>query len=70
MGLRKQLLGENHPDYALSLNNLAFLYKYQGKYEQAQPLYEKALDIAERVLGTNHPNTVTIQENLEILRAK
>jgi tetratricopeptide (TPR) repeat protein len=30
--LRKQVLGERHPDYSRSLNNLALLYKSQGEY--------------------------------------
>jgi tetratricopeptide (TPR) repeat protein len=51
------VLGEHHPDVATSLNNLASLYKSQGKYEQALPLYERSLAIWEKVLGEHHPNT-------------
>jgi tetratricopeptide (TPR) repeat protein len=68
--LRKQLLGENHPDTATSLNNLANLYYSQGKYEQAEPLYIQALEIAEQTLGENHPLRVTIRNNLEDFRKK
>ncbi len=32
LDLRKQLLGDNHPDVATSLNNLAALYDSQGRY--------------------------------------
>ncbi|AFY53186.1 putative transcriptional regulator [Rivularia sp. PCC 7116] len=63
-------LGENHPDTATSLNDLAYLYSSQGKYEQAEPLYIQALEIAERVLGANHPNTVIIRNNFEYLWGK
>ena len=35
--------GSPHPLMALSLNNLAVLYKDQGKFTQAEPLYERAL---------------------------
>ena len=31
-----------------------------------EPLYIKALKIAERSLGVNHPNTITIRKNLDI----
>ena len=62
--MSKQLLGERHPAVATSLNNLAGLYNFQGKYEAAEPLYIEALEIAESVLGENHPNTNTIRENL------
>src|SRR5213080_1134076 len=31
----------NHPDMATSLNNLANLYDNQGKYDEAEPLYQR-----------------------------
>ena len=62
-----RFLGDNHPHVALSLNNLAKLYYYQGRYKEAEPLYLQALAIAEQALGENHPNTVRIRENLESL---
>jgi tetratricopeptide (TPR) repeat protein len=68
LALRRQLLGEEHPDVAASLNNLALLYKSQGRYSEAEPLYIQALDICERRLGANHPNTVTTRDNLAYLR--
>jgi tetratricopeptide (TPR) repeat protein len=54
-------------DVATSLNNLAYLYDSQGRYQEAEPLYQQALDIAQKVLGENHPNTITIRQNLEAL---
>jgi tetratricopeptide (TPR) repeat protein len=56
-------LGELHPSTATSLNNLASLYQAQGKYEQAEPLYERALAIYTQAFGLQHPGTKTIQEN-------
>jgi tetratricopeptide (TPR) repeat protein len=53
-----------------SLNNLANLYKSQGKYEVAEPLYQQALKICEQVLGENHPNTLIVKKNLESLPAR
>ncbi|KAB8318275.1 tetratricopeptide repeat protein, partial [Tolypothrix campylonemoides VB511288] len=61
-------LGEEHPDVASSYNNLALLYSSQGRYTEAEPLLLKALEIAERSLGDNHPNTITFRENLKYLR--
>jgi tetratricopeptide (TPR) repeat protein len=61
--------GDRHPPVASSLNNLAGLYYYQGRYELAEPLYEEALAIAEERLGTDHPNTVTMGQNLAILQS-
>ena len=60
----EQILGANHPNTALSLNNLAELYRTQGKYEEAEPLYQRALIIYEQVLGADHPNTALSLNNL------
>jgi hypothetical protein len=53
---------------ASSLNNLAFLYRAQGRYGEAEPLYRKALQLSEKVLGPEHPNTLTMQLNFVVLR--
>ena len=37
--------GDTHPDTAFSYNNLARLYYAQGKYDEAETLYKKALKI-------------------------
>ncbi|MEH2164643.1 MAG: tetratricopeptide repeat protein, partial [Nostoc sp.] len=68
LAMRKRLLGDEHPNVATSLNNLALLYKSQGRYSNAEPLYIEALEIAEKRLGANHPDTITYRENLEALR--
>jgi CHAT domain-containing protein len=43
--LRRKLLGENHPDYADSLNNLSGLYLAMGEYAKALPLLQQELTI-------------------------
>ncbi|WP_313885053.1 tetratricopeptide repeat protein [Scytonema hofmannii] len=60
-------LGDNHPDFATSLNNLARLYKSQGKYDQAEPLYLQALDLRQYLLGDNHPDFATSLNDLALL---
>lgn len=47
-----------------ALNNLAGLLQDQGNYEEARPLYERALEICEKVLGAEHPSTEVIRQNL------
>jgi tetratricopeptide (TPR) repeat protein len=42
---------------AYPLNGLANLYRDQGKYEQAQSLYQRAFTIRQHRLGPEHPNT-------------
>jgi CHAT domain-containing protein/Tfp pilus assembly protein PilF len=69
--LAEKLLGPEHPDVAKPLNNLAFLY-YQLAYYQlasaeeqalyygkAEPLYQRALAIKEKVLGPEHPDVAS-----------
>jgi tetratricopeptide (TPR) repeat protein len=63
----KRLLGEEHPDVAMSLNNLAGLYRSQGKYEEAEPLYRSALEKRKRLLGEEHPDIAISQWNLGVL---
>ena len=46
--IRRRLLTDNHPLTADSYNNLAANLNPQGKYTQAKPLYEKALEIHRR----------------------
>jgi len=67
LGMRKKLLGEEHPDVAKSLNNLAMLYNKMGMYEKALPLCQKALEIFKQVLGEEHPDVATTLNNLATL---
>ena len=60
-------LGENHPDVAASLNNLALLYYNQGRYSEAEPLYLQALDLRKQLLGEHHPDVATSLNNLALL---
>ena len=63
-GVKKQLLGDNHPDVASSLNNLAGLYYTQGRYEAAEPLFLQALELYKQLLGENHPDYAQNLNNL------
>ena len=47
------------PTRSRSVNNLAGLYGRQGRYGEAEPLYRRALEASERVLGPEHPDTLT-----------
>ena len=35
------------------------LYDYLGKYDKAEPLYKRALEIDEKALGPDHPGVAT-----------
>ncbi|MEH2193538.1 MAG: tetratricopeptide repeat protein, partial [Nostoc sp.] len=42
LSVTRKRFGDEHPDVATSLNNLAGLYKSQGRYSDAEPLYIEA----------------------------
>ena len=60
-------LGPEHPEFAMSLNNLALLYDDQGRYAEAEPLYKRDLAIQEKALGPEHPNVATSFEHYAVL---
>jgi tetratricopeptide (TPR) repeat protein len=51
-------------EFATSLNSLGLLYRYQGKYSKAEPLYLRSLEIREHQLGAEHPDVATSLNNL------
>jgi tetratricopeptide (TPR) repeat protein len=64
MEKRRSELGENHPSTLKSLNNLALLYKNQGDYDKALPLFEECLEKRKLILGNDHRDTLTTLDNL------
>src|ERR1051326_6301612 len=62
--LREKALGADHPDVATSLISLAGLYREQGHYGDAEPLYRRSLAIYEKALGPDHPYVATSLNNL------
>ncbi len=64
LAIREQVLGQEHPDVAESLNGLGELYDHQGKYAQAESVYQQALALRERALGSQHPYVAESLNNL------
>jgi kinesin light chain len=59
-----QVLGKDHPDVAKQLNNLALLCQNQGKYEEVEYYYQRALGIYQTKLGPDDPNVAKTKNNL------
>jgi DNA-binding winged helix-turn-helix (wHTH) protein/tetratricopeptide (TPR) repeat protein len=57
LAIREEVLGPEHPDTAMSLNDLGFAVEHQGGLVEARSFYERALAINEKVLGPEHPAT-------------
>jgi tetratricopeptide (TPR) repeat protein len=63
----RQRFGEQHPDVANSLNNLALLYQAQEHYDQAEPLFFQALELRKCLLGQDHLDFGISLNNLALL---
>ena len=64
MEIRKAALGEQHPNYAGSLNNLALLYYNMADLSRAEPLYVQSMEIFKAALGEQHPEYANSLNNL------
>ena len=47
-----------------TLNNLAEIYRTQGKYPQATPYFKRLVEISEENFGPDHPNVAAHLNNL------
>uniref|UniRef100_A0A3B3QM67 Kinesin light chain n=1 Tax=Paramormyrops kingsleyae TaxID=1676925 RepID=A0A3B3QM67_9TELE len=67
LSIREKTLGKDHPDHpdvAKQLNNLALLCQNQGKYQEVEHYYCRALKIYECRLGPDDPNVAKTKNNL------
>ena len=55
--ISKKALGEEHPDVAMDMSNLAGVLLRQGHTEEAARMGKQALAINEKALGPDHPYT-------------
>ena len=59
--------GEQHPEVAVSLANLALLLNDTNRVEEAETLMRRALEINEAAYGEQHPSVAKDLNNLAIL---
>ena len=62
--IRTRVFGSDHPDVALSFNNIGVVYEKKGDFENALVQNQKALEIRTRVFGSDHPDVATSYQNL------
>jgi len=62
--ISEKTVGPDHPYVGAPLNNLANLYKMEGRYSEAERLYRRALQIQEKSLGPSHPMVAGDLNNL------
>jgi tetratricopeptide (TPR) repeat protein len=66
--IREQQLGADHPDVANSLFNLADLYHNTQRHPEALQSIQRAIQIYEQKLGTEHPTTQNAISWLQTIR--
>ncbi len=64
IAIRRALQGETAVDLAYPLNNLAVFVMFQGRLEEAIPIFEEAIAIHRRWMGDSHPDLAEALENL------
>ena len=61
---RKQILGDEHPDTLMSMNDLVWMYWSQGRFKEGEELGTQVVKIRKKVLGEEHPDTLMSLNNL------
>jgi len=62
--LKEKILGADHPDTALTVNNLGVLLQSLGRNDEARELFTRALQVFEARLDAEHPHVLMARENL------
>jgi hypothetical protein len=65
--LRRQALGDEHPDTLTSANGLAGVLYRLGEGERARQLFANTLTQRRQVLGEDHPDTLTSANGLAVV---
>ena len=63
LAIHKLTFGDRHPETALSLNNMATIYRSVGNNVEAERLFKQSIDIFDE-LGTSYPRAFTVLQNL------
>jgi tetratricopeptide (TPR) repeat protein len=63
----RRVLGDEHPNVLIYLNNMGVLLRVQGKFTEAEPYCREALAKFRRAQGDDHPDTLTLINNLGML---
>ncbi|MCB1066423.1 MAG: tetratricopeptide repeat-containing protein, partial [Verrucomicrobiae bacterium] len=64
LDIQRAVLGEEHPDTAVTYGNLGSTYDSLGNHAKALELTQRSLDIRRSVLGEEHPDTALAYGNL------
>jgi serine/threonine-protein kinase len=68
LAIQEKKLGPDHPEVAMTLNNLGIVYGYGGELDKAETIFQRALRIREAALGPGHPDVAMTINNLALVR--
>ena len=60
LGVKRRVLGDEHPDTLVSAGNLAASLSRQGKHAEAERIEREVLGARRRVLGEEHPDRKSV----------
>ena len=63
VALNRRLFGTEHPEVAITLNNLALVLRDKGNYAAANELFAEVHDMDRKFLGAAHPTLPLVLEN-------
>ncbi len=64
LATRRKLLGDDHIDTLISINNMGVLLQWWGKLSEAEPYLRECLERKRRVLGDDHRETIAAIANM------
>uniref|UniRef100_A0A0D2YIK3 DUF7779 domain-containing protein n=1 Tax=Fusarium oxysporum (strain Fo5176) TaxID=660025 RepID=A0A0D2YIK3_FUSOF len=62
--MRREVLGEKHPNTIRSMADLATTYHQQGRYAEAENICQEVLEMRRGVLRGKHPDTISSMADL------
>jgi tetratricopeptide (TPR) repeat protein/predicted Ser/Thr protein kinase len=70
LSLQEQMLGEDNPEVARTLNNLGIALARMRQYKEAAAAYERSYELHVKNVGTEHPDTAASMHNLAVMYRK
>ncbi len=70
MEMSKTKLGADHPGRLINMSNLALNWRSMGQHRNALSLMQACSDLRQRVLGPDHPHTISTLRALSIWQMK
>lgn len=67
LSMRTEILGAEHPDTLDSLQTMAKLYSFQGRFEDSRDAFSRHQELAKKVLGSEHRNYQHSMDDLGLL---